>query len=89
MFVTTKLIHNTLQGVEKPDDVLTDEHKDVLIDWMRDNANRYWLSPGGPLRKPEEGGADVIIVSFLQLYKNRSEVQDADCSRSMTLRCRV
>ncbi|RFU31921.1 hypothetical protein B7463_g4431, partial [Scytalidium lignicola] len=67
VFLITKTIHNTLQGVEKPDNVVRQEDKDLLVDWIKDNATRYWLSPGGPLRKPEEGGADVIIIDDPQM----------------------
>ncbi|KAH8819226.1 glycosyltransferase family 4 protein [Xylogone sp. PMI_703] len=67
VFLITKMVHNTLQGVEKPENVIKPEDKEVLIEWIKDNANRYWLSRGGPLRKPEEGGADVIIIDDPQM----------------------
>jgi alpha,alpha-trehalose phosphorylase (configuration-retaining) len=56
-------MHNILQGVSKPHEVISKDEKKMLVDWIEENANRYWLSDGGPLRPPEEGGADVIIVS--------------------------
>lgn len=62
VFRITKTIHNTLQGVAHPNEKITAEDKEVLNTWIEDNANRYWLSPGGPLRPPAEGGADVIMV---------------------------
>lgn len=37
---------------------------DAIIDWITENAHRYWLSDGGPLRPVEEGGAHVVIVSI-------------------------
>jgi len=57
-------MHNILQGVAKPDVRISMEEKQVLTDWIADNAKRYWLSSGGPLRPVEEGGADVIMVSL-------------------------
>jgi len=48
--------------VAKPDVRITAEEKQVLTDWIADNAKRYWLSSGGPLRPVAEGGADVIMV---------------------------
>lgn len=63
MFRITKNIHNILQGVSHPDQRISAEEKQAIIDWITDNANRYWFSEGGPLRSPEEGGADVVIVS--------------------------
>lgn len=64
VFRITKTVHNILQGVAKPDERISSEEKQSLTDWIKDNADRYWLSKGGPLRDPSEGGADVIIVSF-------------------------
>ena len=55
-------MHNILQGVSLPDERISDIEKTVLTDWIQDNAKRYWLSDGGPLRPASEGGADVIIV---------------------------
>ena len=57
-------MHNILQGVSKPYEVINKDEKKMLVDWIEENANRYWLSDGGPLRPPEQGGADVIIVSI-------------------------
>lgn len=67
MFRITKNIHNILQGVSQPDEVITDEEKQTITDWILDNAHRYWLAEGGPLRPPEEGGAHVIIVDDPQM----------------------
>jgi hypothetical protein len=63
VFRITKTVHNILQGVAELGVVISAEEKQTLTDWIEDNAKRYWLSPGGPLRPPEEGGADVIFVS--------------------------
>ena len=63
MFRITKNVHNILQGVSHPDQRISTEEKQAIIDWITENANRYWFSEGGPLRSPEEGGADVVIVS--------------------------
>lgn len=57
-------MHNILQGVAQPDEHITSEQRKLLSDWIRENAERYWLTEGGPLRAPEEGGADVIFVSI-------------------------
>jgi hypothetical protein len=65
VFRITKTIHNILQGVAKPDVRISAEEKQILVDWIADNAKRYWLSSGGPLRPVAEGGADVIMVSSI------------------------
>ncbi|TVY25528.1 Trehalose phosphorylase [Lachnellula hyalina] len=67
VFRITKTIHNTLQGVAQPSEKITTEDKEVLNSWIEDNANRYWLSPGGPLRPPAEGGADVVMIDDPQM----------------------
>lgn len=42
--------------------MITKKEKHALNEWIEENANRYWLYKGGPLRPPSEGGADIIIV---------------------------
>ncbi|KAH7336410.1 glycosyltransferase family 4 protein [Rhexocercosporidium sp. MPI-PUGE-AT-0058] len=67
VFRITKTIHNILQGVAEPGICISAQEKQVLVDWIADNAKRYWLSPGGPLRPAEEGGADVIMIDDPQM----------------------
>ncbi|KAG4438926.1 hypothetical protein IFR05_005606 [Cadophora sp. M221] len=67
VFRITKTIHNILQGVAEPGVCISAQEKQVLVDWIADNAKRYWLSPGGPLRPAEEGGADVIMIDDPQM----------------------
>ncbi|CAK7211470.1 hypothetical protein SCUCBS95973_001126 [Sporothrix curviconia] len=67
VFRITKNIHNILQGVSHPDQRISTEEKASIISWITENANRYWFSEGGPLRPPEEGGADVIIIDDSQM----------------------
>ncbi len=62
MFRITKTVHNILQGVADPAVRISAAEKATLTEWINENAHRYWLSKGGPLRPPSEGGADVIIV---------------------------
>ncbi|RAL01741.1 putative trehalose synthase (Ccg-9) [Aspergillus ibericus CBS 121593] len=67
VFRITKNNHNILQGVAPPGERLSNEDWEKVIDWINENAKRYWLSPGGPLRPPSEGGADVIIIDDPQM----------------------
>lgn len=67
VFRITKTVHNILQGVSAPEERISQEEKNTLTEWIEDNAHRYWLSPGGPLRPADEGGADVIVVSNISL----------------------
>ncbi|KAH7021092.1 family 4 glycosyltransferase [Microdochium trichocladiopsis] len=67
VFRNTKNMHNILQGVADKDDRLSEEQRGVIHDWITDNAERYWLAKDGPLRKPEEGGADIIVIDDPQM----------------------
>jgi hypothetical protein len=55
-------MHNILQGVSQLGQRLSGEEQQSIADWISDNARRYWLSEGGPLRPPEEGGAHLVVV---------------------------
>ncbi|KXJ89655.1 family 4 glycosyltransferase [Microdochium bolleyi] len=67
VFRNTKNMHNILQGVADKDDRLSVEQRKIIHDWITDNAERYWLAEDGPLRKPEEGGADIIVIDDPQM----------------------
>ncbi|KAI9764961.1 MAG: hypothetical protein M1840_007883 [Geoglossum simile] len=67
VFRITKNNHNILQGVASPTERFTSAHKAALTAWIQENAHRYWLSPGGPLSPPSEGGAHVIIIDDPQM----------------------
>lgn len=77
VFRITKNIHNILQGVARQDQHVSDAEKSAIIDWITDNAKRYWLSNGGPLCRPEQGGADVIVVRFLNFFMLRPSIDAA------------
>ncbi|KAF9893018.1 hypothetical protein FE257_012429 [Aspergillus nanangensis] len=67
VFRVTKTNHNILQGVQNEGERLTEEKWGMVTDWIHENANRYWLTEGGPLTHPSEGGADVIIIDDPQM----------------------
>ena len=67
VFRITKTNHNILQGVSNPEDRLTPENRQVILEWIHENANRYWSCKGGPLTSPSEGGADIVIVDDPQM----------------------
>ncbi|KAG0635580.1 glycosyltransferase family 4 protein [Tuber brumale] len=60
----TKTNHNILQGVADPEARFDKRSQDILDEWMRKHAERYCLSPGGPLAP---GGADVVIIDDPQM----------------------
>lgn len=67
VFRITKNMHNILQGVARPEQTVLGADKTAIIDWIADNAKRYWFTKGGPLSLPEQGGADIVIVSLNSL----------------------
>jgi len=69
VFRITKDNHNILQGVAKPDKTLDEDHIHQLDEFVEQNVERYWIKKGGPLVKPEEGGAHIIIVDDPQMPK--------------------
>ncbi|KAI1371769.1 glycosyltransferase family 4 protein [Hypoxylon crocopeplum] len=67
VFRITKNMHNILQGVADPDERIHPDEQQTITDWITENANRYWLSKGGPLRPTEEGGADIVVIDDPQM----------------------
>ncbi|KAI2622270.1 glycosyltransferase family 4 protein [Xylaria nigripes] len=67
VFRSTKNMHNILQGVSQAGERLTEDERDMISEWISQNAERSWLSPGGPLRPIEEGGAHVIVIDDPQM----------------------
>ncbi|KAG0134994.1 trehalose phosphorylase [Tuber indicum] len=63
-FRITKTNHNILQGVAKSEVRFDAEKQSLLNEWIRRNAERDWLSPGGPLAP---GGADVVVIDDPQM----------------------
>jgi glycosyltransferase involved in cell wall biosynthesis len=67
VFRITKDIHNTLQGVSPDGKYISADEKNAIVDWITDNGKRYWFSDGGPLCRPDKGGADIIIIDDPQM----------------------
>lgn len=53
-----------LQGVNDPNNRFTQEQQDQFTQWINYNAERYWLSEGGPLAV---GGVDVAFIDDPQM----------------------
>ena len=64
VFRITKTNHNILQGVAAPNVRLTPQKMVQIDEWILSNAERSWLTPGGPLA---EGGADVVVIDDPQM----------------------
>ena len=64
VFRHTKNNHNILQGVADPSLRPTKAATDQFTEWIEYNAERYWLSEGGPLAP---GGVDVAFIDDPQV----------------------
>ncbi|OJJ97125.1 hypothetical protein ASPACDRAFT_1858587 [Aspergillus aculeatus ATCC 16872] len=78
VFRITKNNHNILQGVAPPGTRFTAQDKEILRDWVFENAERFWLKQSEPpgvswlekhaLSFPAlAGGADIIVIDDPQL----------------------
>ena len=89
VFRITKTNHNILQGVADPSVRATDEQLGKIKDWVKYNAERYWLAQGGPLLAPSKGGADVIIVDDPQMPEIIPLAKEADPNRPVIFRSHI
>ncbi|KAI9830451.1 MAG: hypothetical protein M1819_005703 [Sarea resinae] len=89
VFRITKTNHNILQGVADPAARMSESEADQLSDWIQTNAERYWLSEGGPLGPRSEGGADVIIIDDPQMPGLVPLAKKADPDRPVIFRSHI
>lgn len=89
VFRITKTNHNILQGVAAPEERLTEHRKQILQDWCYQNARRFWLCEGGPLRPRSEGGADIVIVDDPQMPDLVLLAKESDPDRPVIFRSHI
>ncbi|GJN86861.1 hypothetical protein PLIIFM63780_010443 [Purpureocillium lilacinum] len=89
VFRVTKNMHNILQGVAAPDQRIPPEDRAAIIEWITDNAERYWFRDGGPLRPPEQGGADVIIIDDPQMIGLIPMIKNSSTNRPVLFRSHI
>ncbi|KAF1967031.1 trehalose synthase (Ccg-9) [Bimuria novae-zelandiae CBS 107.79] len=89
VFRITKKNHNILQNVAQPDARLTKQETEILDDWARQNAERYWITEGGPLAPRSKGGAHVIIVDDPQMPSLVKIAKEQDPERPVIFRSHI
>jgi glycosyltransferase involved in cell wall biosynthesis len=89
VFRITKNNHNILQGVAAPDLRLTSKQSGILDEWCLQNAERFWISEGGPLAPRSQGGADVIIVDDPQMPSLVQIAKKLDPDRPVIFRSHI
>lgn len=67
-----------LEGISTPEEHLTTDEELQLLNWVYENAQHHWLRSNGPLRRAQDGGADVVIVDdpFLSVLALISKQHD-------------
>ncbi|KAJ5368974.1 uncharacterized protein N7496_008734 [Penicillium cataractarum] len=89
VFRITKTNHNILQGVSDSSERLSSDSQQQLIDWIEDNAERYWTQRGGPLCRTSDGGADIVIVDDSQMPRLVSIAKEIDRQRPVIFRSHI
>lgn len=62
---------------------------DILDEWARQNADRYWIAKGGPLAPRSEGGADVVVVDDPQMPSIVKIAKEQDPTRPVLFRSHI
>lgn len=88
-FRITKTNHNILQGVSAPFERLNPDSQQQLVNWIEDNAERYWIQRGGPLCHSLDGGANVIIVDDPQMPRLISIAKNIEPNRPVIYRSHI
>lgn len=78
-----------MQGVSKPGETLTEENKEVMHDWIKTNAKRYWFAKNGPLLPPEQGGADIVVIDDPQMPGLIPMIKEATPNRPVIYRSHI
>ena len=89
VFRITKTNHNILQGVNDPGERLSEDQQDTITEWIRNNAEHYWLPEGGPLAPRSKGGADVIFIDDPQMPGLIPLCKKADPERQVLFRSHI
>lgn len=89
VFRTTKTNHNILQGVNDPGEELSEDQQELITDWIQSNAERYWLTDGGPMAARSKGGADVIFIDDPQMPGLIPMCKAADPDRHVLFRSHI
>lgn len=89
VFRITKNNHNILQGVDETGLRLDQKSIDMLDEWARQNAERYWIAKSGPLAPRSDGGADVIVVDDPQMPSLVRIAKEQDPTRPVIFRSHI
>lgn len=60
-------MQDTLEGMGGRDDSITIEEEMCILQWVYENARRYWLCEDDPLQARSKGGADIVVIDDVPL----------------------
>ncbi|KAF7588509.1 hypothetical protein BBP40_005645 [Aspergillus hancockii] len=82
-------IQDALEGLGDPNEHLTIDEELRILEWVYENARRYWLSEGGPLQARRNGGADVVVIDDAPLAPAALLSKQADPERPVIFENRI
>ncbi|GAB1197680.1 hypothetical protein APSETT444_006982 [Aspergillus pseudonomiae] len=82
-------MHDSLEGLNAPSDFLTIDDELRILQWVYENARRYWLCEDDPLQARSKGGADIVIIDDASLTPAALLSKQADPNRPVIFENRV
>ncbi|KAE8402064.1 hypothetical protein BDV37DRAFT_273132 [Aspergillus pseudonomiae] len=82
-------MHDSLEGLNAPGDFLTIDDELRILQWVYENARRYWLCEDDPLQARSKGGADIVIIDDASLTPAALLSKQADPNRPAIFENRV
>ncbi|KAE8355632.1 hypothetical protein BDV28DRAFT_162712 [Aspergillus coremiiformis] len=82
-------MQDALEGWGEPGDRLTIDEELRVLEWVYENARRYWLCEGDPLQARSKGGADIVVIDDAPLAPAALLSKQADPERPVIFENRV
>ncbi|KAM0088622.1 hypothetical protein ACP6JD_008022 [Aspergillus fumigatus] len=60
-------MRDILEGLDKSLGYLSFDEELEILEWVQENARRYWLLHNGPLQPRSKGGVDVLVIDSAPL----------------------
>ncbi|KAB8245553.1 hypothetical protein BDV35DRAFT_381375 [Aspergillus flavus] len=60
-------MQDSLEGLGERDDSITVDEEMCILQWVYENARRYWLCEDDPLQARSKGGADIVVIDDVPL----------------------
>ncbi|GIJ98882.1 hypothetical protein Aspvir_001004 [Aspergillus viridinutans] len=60
-------MRDTLEGLDDSLNYLSFDEELEILEWVYENARRYWLRHSGPLQPRSKGGIDLVVIDSAPL----------------------